>query len=140
MERNLQSEQNFWLVRPASFHLAFIVLAPPTSFPGRAAVHAFYGPVIGIVTDPTGTVIPGAHVTPTKTGSRNAGKSDKRNRWLSVLNQVAETHQFDVEIKGLVHFIRTAIDVQVATATHLGVTLPGRPGRLGGQLMPSSWN
>lgn len=93
-------------------------------FPGRAAGEASYGSVVGIVTDLSGAVIPGAHATLTSSGvAATRNKQTSTTAAYRLLNWVPGPYQIRAESRGFKHFTRPSIDTQVASAARLEVTL-----------------
>ena len=90
-----------------SFVVASVIALFLGSSPPRLWGQAFYGSLVGIVTDTTGAVVPGA-------GTRIAVTNDTGS--YQFVNLVPGNYQIDVEGKGFKHFTRTSIDIRVAVA------------------------
>ena len=100
--------------------LCFVWLALAATCFGQA----FFGSVVGTVTDASGAAVPQANVTLTNIGTadRRAAQSDSAGNYQFV-NLVPGQYKLEVEIKGFRHFTREPITVEVQSTVRIDVPM-----------------
>ncbi|HYM11762.1 MAG TPA: TonB-dependent receptor [Bryobacterales bacterium] len=105
-----------------------IVLAAAFTFslllPRPSAAQVLYGSIVGAVTDPSGAVVPGAHVTvlDSATGESREAVTDTAGRY-SIANLPTATYEVKVTATGFRPFSRTSVAASINTVTRVNVQL-----------------
>jgi hypothetical protein len=81
---------------------------------------SFYGSIVGIVTDATGAVVPGAKVTAVNIGTNEASttNSDSAGKF-DIVNLVPATYSVEVTRAGFKRFLRESLTVEVGSVVRV---------------------
>jgi hypothetical protein len=104
--------------------VAVVLLSTALLFTSALSAQTFYGSIVGNVTDPQGSVVPGATVTLT-----NSATSERRTTPTGAdgnyrfVNLVPGAYKVEVESSGFRHYTRDQIQVNVDTVARVDVAM-----------------
>jgi hypothetical protein len=106
------------------FRVAVALLSTVLLFTSAISAQTFYGSITGNVTDPSGSVVPGATVTLTNnaTGERRTATSGADGSYRFV-NLVPGTYKVEVESSGFRRYTRDQIQVNVESVVRVDVAM-----------------